>query len=86
MVLVESSKYWCSGSRFSRSVWKFETVSDKNYISDIVDLIKKYKVDIFLPVASPKSVFMDAKIKRIVESDPDLSNCQCPFFRKKLPT
>jgi len=84
VVLVESSKYWCSGSRFSRSVWKFETVSDKNYISDIVDLIKKYKVDIFLPVASPKSVFMDAKIKRIVESDPDLSNCQCPFFSSEL--
>jgi len=89
VVLVETSKYWCSGTRFSRAVWKFETVSEEDvnngesYVQEMVQLIKKYRVDVFIPVQSPKVVHLDAEIKRIVESDSNL-HCRCPFFDTQM--
>ena len=63
VVLAETPRYWCSGARFSRSVWKFETISEDNYVQDVIDLVRKHNIDIFLPVQSPVAVFLDAEIK-----------------------
>jgi hypothetical protein len=66
IVLVETHKYWCSGSRFSNTVWKFETVSDPArqdpalYQRDLDAICRKYNVDVFVPVSSPTSSVHDA--------------------------
>ena len=58
-------------------------VGDETYVQDVVRLIQKHRIDLFLPVQSVAAPPMDAEVKRIVEADPDL-DCRCPFFGPDL--
>merc|ERR1711968_107302 len=73
VVLVETAKYWCSGSRFSRSVWKFETVrcpriDPTGYKEDLAGLVVEYGVDYFIPVSSPAASIVDAEFSGLLRS------------------
>ena len=68
MVMVETDKYCYSGSRWSRAVTHFETVtcprkSEDQYMDDLVRIAEKYNVDFFVPVSSPVSAIPDANVK-----------------------
>lgn len=67
IILVETEKFWCSGSRFSKYVNKFYTVScamskPDQYVSDIIDICKKHKCDWFIPACAPATEVLDAVI------------------------
>lgn len=68
VILIESHKYWLTGHRFSNAVNKFYTVPapEKNpsaYIQALLDIIKREKVDLYVPVCSPIASYYDALIK-----------------------
>merc|ERR1711871_529111 len=69
VVMVESHKYWCSGSRFSNAVYAFETVtcprrSGEQYLQDLQHVFSKYHCDYFVPVSAPAAAVWDAKFLR----------------------
>jgi len=73
VVLVETPRYWCSGSRFSRSVAAFELVTCPRedpdaYVRDMLAVARKHQVDLFIPVSSPAASVHDAKVKELLES------------------
>ncbi len=53
VVLVETHKYWCSGSRLSTAVWAFDTVADlrnganggEAYLADLRRVFETYGCD-----------------------------------------
>lgn len=68
VILIESHKYWLSGHRFSKAVSRFYTVpapqSDpEGYIQALVEIVKKEKVDIYVPVCSPVASYYDSLAK-----------------------
>jgi len=68
VVMVETEKYCYSGSRWSRAVTHFETVtcprkSADEYMDGLVRIAEKYNVDFFVPVSSPVSAIPDANVK-----------------------
>ena len=72
VVLVETDKYWCSGSRLSKSVWAFATVADPRfdgdaYLADLQRVFEEYGCDTFLPVSSPFAAHFDAMFLRSKE-------------------
>jgi len=65
IILVETEKFWCSGSRFSKYVNKFCTVADalKNadqYVEDLVSICLKNDAKIFIPVCAPATEKLDS--------------------------
>ncbi len=65
VILVETQKYWLSGHRFSRAVSKFYTVpvpekEPDNYTQKLLDIVKKEKIDVFIPVSSPVASYYDS--------------------------
>jgi hypothetical protein len=90
IVLVDTHKYWCSGSRFSSAVWKFHTVSDPAradpalYQRDLQALCRKYNVDVFVPVSSPTSSLHDAAFGRRFTQQGGLSLVLSPEMCTKL--
>lgn len=82
VVLVESSKYWLTGHRFSRSVDAFHTVpdpADPAYAEALLEVVRREAVDVYVPVCSPASSRYDARAKavlsehcEVVHLDPDL--------------
>ena len=71
VVLIETHKYWLSGHRFSNSVDKFYTTSvpQKNpqvYIQDLIDIIKKENIDVYIPVTSPVASYYDSLAKPVI--------------------
>jgi len=72
VVMVESHKYWCSGSRFSNAVYAFETVtcprrSGEQYLQDLQHVFDKHQCDYFVPVSAPAAAVWDAKFLRSQE-------------------
>lgn len=72
VILVETDKYWCSGSRLSRAVTAFDTVTDprvdgKAYLADLQRVFEAHGCDTFLPVSSPFSAHHDAMFLRSLE-------------------
>ncbi|BAY20893.1 hypothetical protein NIES2100_06370 [Calothrix sp. NIES-2100] len=68
VILIEGHKYWLSGHRFSQAVSRFYTVpapqSDPEaYIQALVEIVKKEKVDIYVPVCSPVASYYDSLAK-----------------------
>lgn len=52
MILVESSKYWLTGRRLSRSADRFYTVpkhQDDGYADALLEIVKKEGVDAYVP-------------------------------------
>lgn len=63
VVLVESHSYWLIGHRFSRAVDRFYTLPKSGateYESALLDLIKREKIDVYVPVCSPVSSLHDS--------------------------
>lgn len=72
VVMVETEKYCYSGSRWSRAVTHFETVtcprqSPKAYMDGLVRVAKKHNVDYFVPVSSPVASIHDSAVKPRLE-------------------
>lgn len=67
VILVESSKYWLTGHRFSWAVDRFYTVPEpqaKNYIDALLEIVQQEKVDTYIPVCSPVASYYDAQAKQ----------------------
>jgi carbamoylphosphate synthase large subunit len=67
VILIETEKFWCSGTRFSKYVHKFYTVSDaikfpKQYKQDILEICKRHNIDMFIPVCAPATEQLDSEI------------------------
>ena len=68
IILIETPKYWCAGTRYSKYVDKFYTVSDlkgdggKAYRRDIMEIAKRHEIDWFIPVCSPASEVVDSQV------------------------
>jgi len=73
VVLVESKKYrWC-GTQWSRAVTCFEIatsprIDPDKYVEDLARIVKKHKIDYFVPVSSPASAVHDSRAKPLLES------------------
>jgi predicted ATP-grasp superfamily ATP-dependent carboligase len=68
VILVEGHKYWLSGHRFSNAVSRFYTVTapqedPEGYIQALLEIVKKEKVDIYVPVCSPIASYYDSLAK-----------------------
>ena len=68
VVMVETEKYCYAGTRWSRAVTYFETVTcprtnPDDYMEGLIKIAKKYNVDFFVPISSPVSAIPDAKVK-----------------------
>ncbi len=68
VILVEGHKYWLSGHRFSNAVSRFYTVTapqedPEGYIQALLEIVKKEKVDIYVPVCSPVASYYDSLAK-----------------------
>ena len=71
VVLIETQKYWLSGHRFSNAVDRFYTtnIPEKNpqtYIQDLIDIIKKENIDVYIPVTSPVASYYDSLAKPVI--------------------
>lgn len=69
--LVETHKYWLSGHRFSNAVTGFYTVSTPQkdpdgYCSSLLDIVKREKIDVFIPVSSPVSSYYSSLAKPLL--------------------
>ncbi|GAB3270954.1 ATP-grasp domain-containing protein [Kineosporia babensis] len=63
VVLVEQAKYRFTGHRFSRAVAAFHTVPpprDPGYAQALLDIVRREKVDVYVPVCSPAASYYDA--------------------------
>ncbi len=63
--LVETHKYWLSGHQFSQAVKGFYTVAapEKDpgqYYQDLLNIVKKENIDLFIPVSSPVASYYDS--------------------------
>ncbi|KAK9712603.1 hypothetical protein K7432_007046 [Basidiobolus ranarum] len=72
VILIEGEKYWLSGARFSNSVDAFYTVpspekDQQGFTSALVDIIRKERVDTFIPVSSPASAQHESLAKPFLE-------------------
>jgi len=73
VILCESRKYWLSGHRFSRAIAGFHPLPDPvrdfaGYRRELLALIRRERVDLFLPVASPASALLDSLLKEEIEA------------------
>lgn len=78
VILCETPRYWCSGARFSKYVTNFYTVTDfkedqEKYIDDMMKIIKKHNVDMYIPVCSPASEAIEAEIATKIKSIKNLN-------------
>lgn len=66
--LVETSKYWLSGHRFSNAVKRFYTVpfstqDPETYCQSLLEIVKKEQIDVFIPVSSPLGSYYESLAK-----------------------
>jgi predicted ATP-grasp superfamily ATP-dependent carboligase len=64
VVLTETHKYWLTGHRFSKAVDRFYTVpnpSSTDYIKNLLEIVQKEKVDVYVPVCSPVASYFDSQ-------------------------
>jgi hypothetical protein len=70
VVLVESAKYRFTGHRFSRAVDTFHCVPDAatpGYGEALLDIVKRERVDVFVPVSSPVTSVYDAQARELLD-------------------
>jgi len=65
IILVETKKFWCSGSRFSKYVNKFCTISDAmenpdQYVEELVNICLENNAKMFIPVCAPATEKLDS--------------------------
>jgi hypothetical protein len=66
--MVETHKYWLSGHRFSNAVKNFFTVpapekDSQGYIQGLLEIVKREKIDVFIPVSSPVGSYYECVAK-----------------------
>ena len=72
IILLETEKFWCSGSRFSKYVSKFYTIPDaitkpKEYVKELVKICKENDAKIFIPACAPATEQLDAVVGNQLE-------------------
>ncbi|MGK7957594.1 MAG: ATP-grasp enzyme, partial [Crocosphaera sp.] len=65
VIVVETNKYWLSGSRFSKAVKGFYTVlapekDPAGYYQGLLNIVQKENIDIFIPISSPVASYYDS--------------------------
>jgi predicted ATP-grasp superfamily ATP-dependent carboligase len=80
VVLVESHKYWLTGHQFSNCVDEFYTVNspDKDpeiYIQQLLDIVKKEQIDVYVPVCSPVASYYDSLVKPALSEYCEVFHC-----------
>ena len=86
VILYETPKYWCSGSRFSKYVHAFYTVSDfredegKKYRQELLEIAKRHQIDWFIPACSPASENIDSFVADDLRSE---LNCKVLHLASK---
>lgn len=69
VVLVETAKYRLTGHRFSRAVSAFHMVPDPGspaYVAALVDVVRRERVDVYVPVCSPAASVHDAHARAVL--------------------
>ncbi|MGB3509138.1 MAG: ATP-grasp domain-containing protein [Microcoleaceae cyanobacterium] len=69
--LLEASKYWLSGNRFSNAVTGFYTIPAPNkdwdgYCQGLLEIVKKENIDVFIPVSSPAGSYYESLAKPLL--------------------
>jgi hypothetical protein len=67
VILVESRRYRLTGHRFSRAVDRFHTVPEPGapgYAEALCEIVRRERVDVFVPVCSPAASHHDAVAAR----------------------
>jgi predicted ATP-grasp superfamily ATP-dependent carboligase len=70
VILVESAKYRWTGHRFSRAVDRFYVVpecTDPRYARALLDIARREKVDVYVPVSSPAASVPDAEARALLD-------------------
>ena len=86
IILVETEKFWCSGTRFSKYVEKFYTVScainkPDQYVSDMLAICKNHKADWFIPACAPATEKLDSIVASFCSSESDSGS---PIWRTEV--
>ncbi|WP_193198814.1 ATP-grasp domain-containing protein [Nostoc sp. MG11] len=71
VILIEGHKYWLSGHRFSNAVSRFYTVpapqdDPEGYTKALLEIVKKEKIDVYVPVCSPVASYYDSLAKPVL--------------------
>ena len=80
VILADAEDFWCSAAQWSHFISKFYTVPNLNsrdsneaYINGMIDIIKKEKVDWYIPVSHTKTALSDTIVKqRLVKLNPQV--------------
>lgn len=70
VILVESAKYRLTGHRFSRAVDRFYVVPEPTapgYAEALLDVARRERVDVYVPVCSPAASVHDAAARRLLD-------------------
>lgn len=67
VILVDSPDNWLIGHRWSNSVERFYTHppaddEPESYIATLVNIVRREKIDMFVPVTDPYRAYIDAKV------------------------
>ena len=85
VILVESSKYWLTGHRFSRAVDRFYTVPKPQaagYTDALLEIVKKESVDVYVPVCSPAASYYDARSKLPLSKYCEVMHCDLEMVQR----
>lgn len=75
VILVESAKYRLTGHRFSRAVDAFHCVPEPTapgYAEALLDVVRRERVDVFVPVSSPAASLYDARARTLLDDACDV--------------
>ncbi|MFH7025973.1 MAG: ATP-grasp domain-containing protein [Heteroscytonema crispum UTEX LB 1556] len=80
VVLVESHKYWLTGHQFSNAVSAFYTVTPpekdpEGYTQELLDIVKKERIDVYVPVCSPVASYYDSLVKPALSQHCEVFHC-----------
>lgn len=85
VVLVEQSKYWLTGHRFSRAVDRFRTVPKPDapeYAEALLSIVEQEGVDVYVPVCSPVASWYDAKAAEVLSDRCEVMSCDAEMVRR----
>lgn len=85
VILIESNKYWLTGHRFSRAIDRFYTVPKpqaKDYTDALLRIVRKERVDVYVPVCSPAASHYDAQAKRVLSEHCEVMHFDPETVRK----